>query len=197
MGYRSDSLSRRVASPLPPPSNSPSKERALPYDLITKSPELAWEWNQVSLQTRQCSLPTLILGSNIKSPTRSRVTMPLGLQRTNSCVDIDFTLRRKFKRTAFRYWNFQFQVWYKKANDLHRPLQRDVIVAALAGDDVFVQAATGFGKSLCFQLPAVIDHGSKLLLETLFWMEYLTSSSYYCRISASGFDGMVAIWMQW
>jgi hypothetical protein len=42
----------------------------------------------------------------------------------------------------------------------NRPLQRDVIVAALEGDDVFVQAATGFGKSLCFQLPAIIDHGS-------------------------------------
>lgn len=36
-----------------------------------------------------------------------------------------------------------------------------MIVAALAGHDVFVQAATSFGKSLCFQLPAVIDHGSK------------------------------------
>lgn len=43
-----------------------------------------------------------------------------------------------------------------------RPLQRDVIIAALDGQDVFVQAATSFGKSLCFQLPAVIDHGSEL-----------------------------------
>ena len=47
----------------------------------------------------------------------------------------------------------------------NRPLQREVIVAALEGNDVFVQAATGFGKSLCFQLPAVIDHGSKFNLE--------------------------------
>ena len=41
-----------------------------------------------------------------------------------------------------------------------RPFQREIIVAALAGNDVFVQAATSFGKSLCFQLPAVIDRGS-------------------------------------
>jgi hypothetical protein len=43
----------------------------------------------------------------------------------------------------------------------NRPFQREIILAALAGNDVFVQAATSFGKSLCFQLPAVIDHGSK------------------------------------
>ena len=42
-----------------------------------------------------------------------------------------------------------------------RPLQREVIDAALQGQDVFLQAATSFGKSLCFQLPAVIDFGCK------------------------------------
>jgi bloom syndrome protein/3-oxo-5-alpha-steroid 4-dehydrogenase 1 len=41
-----------------------------------------------------------------------------------------------------------------------RPHQREIILAALDGKDVFVQAATSFGKSLCFQLPAVIDRGS-------------------------------------
>lgn len=44
---------------------------------------------------------------------------------------------------------------------LLRPQQREIIVAALDGKDVFVQAATSFGKSLCFQLPACTDHGSK------------------------------------
>jgi ATP-dependent helicase YprA (DUF1998 family) len=48
------------------------------------------------------------------------------------------------------------------ANSLtNRPHQREIIEAALKGYDVYVQAATSFGKSLCFQLPAVIDHGSK------------------------------------
>ena len=36
----------------------------------------------------------------------------------------------------------------------------EIIVAALDRYDVYVQAATSFGKSLCFQLPAVIDNGS-------------------------------------
>ncbi|CAG8972440.1 hypothetical protein HYALB_00001129 [Hymenoscyphus albidus] len=75
--------------------------------------------------------------------------MPPGLLRSNSCVDIDFTLRRKFKKTGFR------------------PMQREVIVAALDGNDVFVQAATSFGKSLCFQLPAVIDHGITIVVSPL------------------------------
>lgn len=41
-----------------------------------------------------------------------------------------------------------------------RPHQREIIEAALEGHDIYVQAATSFGKSLCFQLPAVIDTGS-------------------------------------
>ncbi|KAJ4306756.1 hypothetical protein N0V88_000123 [Collariella sp. IMI 366227] len=59
------------------------------------------------------------------------------LSRTDSLQDIDFTLRRQFKKDTFR------------------PHQREIIQAALEGKDVFVQAATSFGKSLCFQLPAM------------------------------------------
>src|SRR3954465_7808259 len=83
------------------------------------------------------------------------------LSRSTSCVDIDFTLRRIFKKTSFR-WVKTSSICYRIANSVERPLQRDVIVAALDGHDVFVQAATSFGKSLCFKLPAVIDNGSEL-----------------------------------
>ncbi|KAF3765482.1 ATP-dependent DNA helicase [Cryphonectria parasitica EP155] len=71
------------------------------------------------------------------------------LSRSNSYVDPEFTLRRQFGKQAFR------------------PLQKDIIEAALAGKDVFVQAATSFGKSLCFQLPAVIDHGITIVISPL------------------------------
>ncbi|KAF2461285.1 P-loop containing nucleoside triphosphate hydrolase protein [Lineolata rhizophorae] len=64
-------------------------------------------------------------------------------------VDIDFTLRRVFKKQAFR------------------PVQREVITAALDGNDVYIQAATSFGKSLCFQLPAVVDHGITIVVSPL------------------------------
>ncbi|KAF2759581.1 ATP-dependent DNA helicase-like protein recQ [Pseudovirgaria hyperparasitica] len=64
-------------------------------------------------------------------------------------VDIDFTLRRVFGKDTFR------------------PFQREVIQAALDGEDVFLQAATSFGKSLCFQLPAVVDYGLTIVISPL------------------------------
>jgi len=38
-------------------------------------------------------------------------------------------------------------------------MQREVIQAALDKEDVYLQAATSFGKSICFQLPAVVEFG--------------------------------------
>ncbi|KAL5050346.1 hypothetical protein BDW71DRAFT_173662 [Aspergillus fruticulosus] len=62
-----------------------------------------------------------------------------GLRRRK--VDLDFYLHRVFHKKSFR------------------PLQREVITAAVEGHDVFLQASTSFGKSLCYQLPAMTTHG--------------------------------------
>ncbi|KAI0124850.1 RecQ family ATP-dependent DNA helicase [Xylariales sp. AK1849] len=73
------------------------------------------------------------------------------LARSNSFIfpDLDFTLRRQFHKQSFR------------------PQQREIIQATLDGRDVFVQAATSFGKSLCFQLPAVVDQGITIVVSPL------------------------------
>ncbi|PSN64054.1 ATP-dependent DNA helicase [Corynespora cassiicola Philippines] len=63
--------------------------------------------------------------------------------------DLDFTLRRVFGKRSFR------------------PLQREVVEATLEGEDVFLQAATSFGKSLCYQLPAVVDFGITIVISPL------------------------------
>ncbi|KAJ4150531.1 hypothetical protein LMH87_011277 [Akanthomyces muscarius] len=95
------------------------------------------------------------------------------LQRTNSCTDIGFTLRRQFGKPDFR------------------PYQREIIEAALAGYDIYVQAATSFGKSLCFQLPAVVDTGStcvcKGVIEHINQVEALRA----CGINASALNSNI------
>ncbi|KAJ5176271.1 uncharacterized protein N7482_002148 [Penicillium canariense] len=60
--------------------------------------------------------------------------------------DLDFYLHRVFRKKYFR------------------PLQREVITAVVEGHDVFLQASTSFGKSLCFQLPAVIGTGLTIVI---------------------------------
>jgi ATP-dependent DNA helicase RecQ len=48
-----------------------------------------------------------------------------------------------------------------------RPGQRDAIEAVLAGRDVIAVMPTGAGKSLCFQLPALVGGGTTVVLSPL------------------------------
>src|SRR5215207_8288490 len=51
--------------------------------------------------------------------------------------------------------------------DSFRPLQEDIIADALAGKDVFALLPTGGGKSLCFQLPALVRDGLTVVISPL------------------------------
>src|SRR5476649_2519724 len=48
-----------------------------------------------------------------------------------------------------------------------RPLQEEIIRDTLAGKDVFALLPTGGGKSLCFQLPALVRPGLTVVISPL------------------------------
>src|SRR6201981_2269163 len=48
-----------------------------------------------------------------------------------------------------------------------RPLQEEIITDALEGRDVFALLPTGGGKSLCFQLPALLRQGLTVVVSPL------------------------------
>lgn len=68
------------------------------------------------------------------------------------------------------------------------PYQKEIIEAVVEGHDVYVQAATSFGKSLCFQLPAVIGTGGEYAIVDI-QFESLKFSSYCCNFTAPESDG--------
>lgn len=56
-----------------------------------------------------------------------------------------------------QYWGF----------DVFRPLQQDIIEAVLNGEDVLALLPTGGGKSLCYQVPALVQEGICLVISPL------------------------------
>ena len=51
--------------------------------------------------------------------------------------------------------------------DTFKGLQKDVMHSVLEGRDTFVIMPTGGGKSLCYQLPALMKEGTAIVISPL------------------------------
>src|SRR5207302_8968591 len=74
--------------------------------------------------------------------------------------------------------------------DAFRPLQAEIIADALAGRDVFVLMPTGGGKSLCFQLPALVRDGLTIVVSPLI-------SLMKVQVDALQTSGIPATYLNW
>lgn len=61
---------------------------------------------------------------------------------------------KKIKEALKRYFGF----------DNFKGNQQDIISSLLDGKDVFVLMPTGGGKSLCYQLPALMSEGTAIVI---------------------------------
>ncbi|XP_043713234.1 ATP-dependent DNA helicase Q-like 2 isoform X2 [Telopea speciosissima] len=81
---------------------------------------------------------------------------------------------------ALQNWSGEFE-WDSRADDVrfnvfgipaYRANQREIINAVMSGRDVLVIMAAGGGKSLCYQLPAILRDGVALVVSPLLSLIY-------------------------
>lgn len=61
------------------------------------------------------------------------------------------------KEVLKKYWNY----------DSFRPMQEEIITSFIAGNDVLAILPTGAGKSMCFQVPAMMKDGVSIVVSPL------------------------------
>ncbi|XVF87923.1 hypothetical protein PTKIN_Ptkin19aG0007400 [Pterospermum kingtungense] len=96
-------------------------------------------------------------------------------QRHSELTTLLETLAVPIKHVQAEDWSGPFE-WDSRADDIrfnvfgissYRPNQREIINSVMSGRDVLVIMAAGGGKSLCYQLPAILRQGIALVVSPL------------------------------
>jgi len=66
-------------------------------------------------------------------------------------------VKNRIKEILTTYWGYS----------TFRPLQEDIILSSLEGNDVLALMPTGGGKSICFQVPALVNEGVCIVISPL------------------------------
>ena len=98
---------------------------------------------------KQISVPFHISVEKIGKKRKEQTTMPLYLSAVMRQEDPQALLQRHFGYTHFR------------------PLQKEIIDAVGEGKDCLVVMPTGGGKSICYQIPALVNPGLTVVISPL------------------------------
>src|SRR4051812_10077971 len=117
----------------------------------SRSPS-SWGWRSSRCGSRSPSRPTgAVPASTTGSPARASSTF----RRTRRTALADgLAAARAALGSIFGYGDF-------------RPGQAEIVAAVLAGEDVLAVMPTGSGKSMCYQLPAIVDGALTVVVSPL------------------------------
>ncbi|PHJ22470.1 atp-dependent dna family protein [Cystoisospora suis] len=191
-------------------SSSPSRSSSSSYTGHSRWRVEAGDYNAWSGGVRVNSVQRDWGGSSADKSSHERSSSTFSSSASSSSLrDSSTHLEKGMERSRREGESFEWSERIERCNRSvfgnrsFRPNQREIINAVLSQRDVFVMMPTGGGKSLCFQLPAVVSRGVSVVVMPLLslitdQMEQLQLLNVGCRSFAANqtWDEQKAIYDQ-